>query len=539
MDTIFYNGVIRTLDKAYPQVSAMAVKDGVILRLGTDQEVLSLADANTKKIDLEGRLMLPGFSDTHLHLLFYATFKRRIDLVDTTSYEEVVRLCKDDAEKARKENRWVIGCNFNQVNWSDVNKIPDRHDLDAIAADVPVFLQRACGHIVCLNTKALQLAGLWDERADTTKHTMDFGEDGLPNGYVRENSAMCVQSCWERFTVKAIKEMLVTVCKEAASKGIVQVHSDDFNLVADDDFADVIQAYKELAEEGRLPIRVNEQIRFRRAEQIQRFLDMGYRANDTLGRFKFGPIKFLCDGSLGSHSAAMRQPYRNDPGTKGLLLFGDEELYELAELAYTNSFHLVAHCIGDAALEQMLNTIQRVSRTHPHPDRRNGIIHCQIMDQAQQDRFKEMNLVAYVQPVFLKADSKVVDDCVGPELGRQSYNWRRYEDLGVHMCGGSDCPVEPFDVLPNLYYAVTRRDGRNGPQWYPENGVTLEEAVEMFTSEAAYASYDEDRYGTLTVGKYADLVVLDRNIFERPLEELFDTQVMLTMVEGEIVYQRG
>ena len=160
------------------------------------------------------------------------------------------------------------------------------------------------------------------------------------------------------------------------------------------------------------------------------------------------------------------------------------------------------------------------------------------MDQAQQDRFKEMNLVAYVQPVFLKADSKVVDDCVGPELGKQSYNWRRYEDLGVHMCGGSDCPVEPFDVLPNLYYAVTRRDGRNGPQWYPENGVTLEEAVEMFTSEAAYASYDEDRYGTLTVGKYADLVVLDRNIFERPLEELFDTQVMLTMVEGEIVYQR-
>lgn len=538
MDTIFYNGVIRTLDKAYPKVSALAIKDGVILRLGTDEEILPLANSETRKIDLQGRLMLPGFADTHLHILFHATFKRRIDLVNTKTYQEVVSLCRKDAEEARKTNRWVIGCNFNQVNWSDSNKIPDRHDLDAIAEDVPIFLQRACGHIVCLNTKALQLAGFWDERADTTKETMDFGADGLPNGYVRENSAMRVQSCWERFTVEEIKELLESACCEAASKGIVQVHSDDFNLVADNDFKDVLQAYKELSEEGRLPIRVNEQIRFRRLEQVQEFLDLGYRANDVIGRFKFGPIKFLCDGSLGSHSAAMREPYKNDPGTRGLLLFENEELYGMAKLAYQNGYHLVAHCIGDASLEQMLNTIQRVSREFPHPDRRNGIIHCQIMDKAQQDRFREMNLVAYVQPVFIRADSKVVDDCVGPELGKQSYNWRRYVDLGVHMCGGSDCPVEPFDVLPNLYYAVTRKGAPNEVAWYPENGVTLDEAVEMFTKEAAYASYDEDKYGTLTVGKYADLVVLDRDIYERPLEELFDTQVLMTMVEGEIVYER-
>lgn len=538
MDTIFYNGVIRTLDKAYPKVSAMAIKDGVILRMGTDEEVLPLAGPETRKVDLQGRLVLPGFSDTHLHILFYATFKRRIDLVNTKTYAEVVSLCKKDVEEARKAGRWVIGCNFNQVNWSDSNKIPDRHDLDAIAEDVPVFLQRACGHIVCMNTKALQLAGFWDERADTTKETMDFGPDGLPNGYVRENSAMRVQSCWERFTVEEIKDLLESACREAAAKGIVQVHSDDFNLVADNDFKDVLQAYKELAEEGRLPIRVNEQIRFRRLEQVEEFLALGYRANDTIGRFKFGPIKFLCDGSLGSHSAAMRAPYKNDPGTKGLLLFGDEELYQIAKLAYQNSYHLAAHCIGDAALEQMLNTIQRVSREFPAADRRNGIIHCQIMDEAQQDRFREMNLVAYVQPVFLKADSKVVDDCVGAELGKQSYNWRRYADLGVHMSGGSDCPVEPFDVLPNLYYAVTRKASPEEEAWYPENGVTLDEAVEMFTKEAAYASYDEDKHGTLTVGKYADLVVIDRDIYERPLEELFDAQVLMTMVEGEVVYEK-
>ncbi len=538
MDTIFYNGVIRTLDKAYPMVSAMAVKNGIIMRLGTDEEILALADHETKKVDLKGSLMLPGFSDTHLHLLFYATFKRRIDLTSTKTFAEAAELCRKDAEKARQEGRWVVGCNFNQVNWSDTDKIPDRNDLDAIASDIPVFLQRACGHIVCLNTKALQEAGLWEERAETTKETMDFGEDGLPNGYVRENSAMMIQSRCEHYDVADIKELIYNAAKEAASKGIVQVHSDDFNLLADDDLEDVLEAYKELSEEGRLPVRVNEQIRFRRAEQIERFLALGYKANDTIGRFKFGPVKFLVDGSLGSHSAAMRKPYLNDPDTQGILLFSDDDLYELASIAYRGGYHLVAHCIGDAALQQMLDTIERVSEEYPAADRRNGIIHCQIMDEEQQDRFKQMNLVAYVQPVFIRADSKIVDDCVGPELGRQSYNWRRYEDLGVHMCGGSDCPVEPFDVLPNLYYAVTRKDELNGSEWYPENGVTLEEAVEMFTKEAAYASYDEDKYGTLTVGKYADLVVLDRNIFERPLEELFETQVLMTMVEGEVTYKK-
>ena len=253
MDTIFYNGIIHTLDKAYPEVSALAIKDGVILRLGSDEEILALKEPQTRLIDLQGRLMLPGFADTHLHLLFYGTFRRRIDLVNTTTYEEVVRMCREGAEKVRGTNRWVIGCNFNQINWTDTNKIPDRNDLDAIASDVPIFLQRACGHIVCMNTMALQLAGLWDERAATTKETMDFGPDGLPNGYVRENSAMCVQSCWERYTVEEIKDILESTCLEAASKGIVQVHTDDFNLIADDDFEDVLQAYRELNEEGGCP----------------------------------------------------------------------------------------------------------------------------------------------------------------------------------------------------------------------------------------------------------------------------------------------
>lgn len=538
MDTIFYNGIIRTMDRAYPQVSAMAVKDGVILRLGDDREILALKEPQTELVDLEGKLVLPGFCDSHLHILSYAIAKRQIPLADTGTFAEAARLCREDAEQARAEGRWVIGSNFNEGHWSDTHKMPDRHDLDAIAADVPIYLQRACSHIACLNTRALQLAGLWDERADTTRETMDFGPDGLPNGYVRENTVVRVRSGWQRYTVPEIKSLLEEGCRDAAAQGIVQIHSDDFNVIADGQFEDVLTAYRQLSEEGRLPIRVNEQVRFRTREQLQRFLDRGCRANDTFGRFKIGPVKFLCDGSLGSHSAALRQPYQNDPETRGILLFTDEELYALAELAYTNGFHLAAHCIGDAALEQMLNILERITCDFPSPDRRNGIIHCQIMDERQQERFREMNLVAYLQPVFIKEDAKIADSCVGTALCRQSYNWRRYGDLGVHMCGGSDCPVEPMDVLKNLYCAVTRKGDRDAAPWYPENGVTLEEAVAMFTWEGAYASYDEAQHGTLTVGKWADLVVLDRDIFTLPPEALLETQVLMTMVEGEVVYRR-
>jgi len=535
MDTIFYNGVIKTLDDAYPQVSAIAVKNGVIVRAGSDEEMLALAGEHTKKVDLGGRFALPGFCDTHMHVFLTGMFARRIDLTNVKSWAEAVELCRKDAEKARAEGRWILGSNFNQDYWSDTHKIPDRHDLDAIAEDVPVFLQRACGHIACCNTKALQICGLWEERKETTKETMDFEESGLPNGYVRENTAFIPQSYFGQYTKDEIKDMVVEACQNALSKGLVQLHSHDFGMLGADYEAGV-QVYRELEEEGRLPLRIYQQNYVRGMKELEEFLSMGYKQNDAIGHFKFGPVKMVADGSLGSHSAAMRQPYHNDPETRGILMYRDEEVEEVCLRAMSEGYDFVAHCIGDAALEQVLNAIERGHYQYGRADSRDGIIHCQIMDKEQQDRFKKLNMVAYVQPIFVKADGLVVDDCVGEELAKQSYNWRLYIDLGVHMCGGSDCPIEPFDPLPGLYYAVTRKDA-NGRPWHPENGVTLDEAVRMFTVEAAYASHEEAERGTLGVGKYCDMVVMDKNIYEEPIEELLNTRVVMTIVDGEIAYQ--
>ena len=539
MDKILYNGVIRTLDDAYGTVSAIAIKNGIIIKMGSDEDILPLADEHTEQIDLKGQLVLPGFHDTHLHLLFYGTLKRKINLVDVTTFEDVVSLCQERVSRAQEENKWVIGCNFNQDNWTDTNKLPDRHDLDNISGDVPVALLRACGHIVCLNTAGLKKTGLWDEKEESTSEMLDFGADGKPNGYVREKTAISIQPSLETFTLDDMKNILIDACNEAASKGITQLQSDDFNILNENDYEDVIRVYRELCEADMLPIRVVEQARFASDEQLRDFLSHGHKFNQSYGNFKIGPLKVIEDGSLGSHSAAMRKPYFNDENVTGILIRNEEDFYNHCKIAYKEGFPVITHCIGDASLELVCKVVDRLMKEYPAVDRRNGIVHCQIMDEDLQERFRELNLLAYVQPVFIKADSKVVDECVGTELASKSYNWRRFIDMGVHMSGGSDCPVEPFDILPNLFYAVTRKPAPGLEAWYPENAVTLEEAVKMFTKEGAYSSYDENRLGTLSAGKLADLVVLDKNIFEENIEELFNTKVMMTMVGGKVVYERS
>ena len=208
------------------------------------------------------------------------------------------------------------------------------------------------------------------------------------------------------------------------------------------------------------------------------------------------------------------------------------------KMAHDHGMQIAIHCIGDAALNQALTMYERIQRENPRTDCRHGIVHCQIMDEAQQDRFKKSNILAYIQPIFIKSDMNIVDDCVGEDLARQSYNWRRFEDLGVHQSGGSDCPVEPFDILPNMEYAITRTNPQTGQSWYPENAVTREEALKIFTLEGAYASFSENQKGSLTVGKYADLAVLDRDILAIEAGDIHNTQVLMTMVEGKIVYHK-
>lgn len=521
MDTIFYNGVFYTQDQAYPQCSAAAVKNGVITALGTDEEVLLLAGHATEKIDLHGNFVVPGFIDSHLHLIYDAMVRRTIDLSQTESLAEAVALCREKAAEAEARSSWLLAGNFNQDDWTE-HRLPTRADMDAISTKVPVVFQRACLHISVCNTKALEAAGLLEQ---------------CPDGIVREQEQNAISQAEPLPDLEELKELILDGADKASEAGITEVHTDDFTVLPGTCGQLIMQAYRELSEAGLLNVRIYEQCNLETLPELKQFLAAGHRTGDDYGFFRIGPLKIIADGSLGVHTAAMRTPYQNAPDTKGIYNYTDEELSQMVSMAQENNMQMAIHCIGDGALEQTLTALRIAHCENPKPNLRHGIVHCQIMSKEQQDWFQKLNLLAYIQPIFVRYDMHIVEDCVGKELAKTSYNWRRFADLGVHQCAGSDCPVEKFDILPNLQYAVTRKDPDSGKSWYPEYALTLEEALRAFTYEGAYAAFSEDVRGSISVGKYADLTVLDRNLFEIPAEEISEAKVVLTMAGGKVTYR--
>ena len=537
MDRIFFNGQIVTVDPQYPEASAVAVKNGIVMAVGSDEEVKAMAGPATEMVDLKGAFMCPGLIDSHMHLLLLSNKLRRTDIGVAKTFRECMDIMAKAAEEKKGTNGWAMGIGFNQDDWTDCNEVPTRLDLDKACGDVPAYIERACGHIATLNTKAMELMGMMNEKEGESQYKLRYFEDGTPNGVLCEDTVRLVEEYFPIPTVPEMKELILMGARYIAAKGLVGVHSDDLNLVVPvKDMPVILQAYKELSEADELPIRVHQQCRMLNLPMIEKFCSE-YKVRTKWGKnFTIGDIKIMGDGSLGAHTAVLRGEYKNAPEDHGIPLHDDEELYAMFRVAHNAGYPIVVHVIGDGAMDQVVNGYELVMNENPKANMRHGIIHCQIMDEAQQDRFVKLNLLAYAQPVFVRYDSQIVDDCVGSELAKTSYNWRRYIDLGVHMSGGSDCPVEDCDPLANLYYAVTRM-GMDGKPWYPENGVTMEEALRMFTIEGAYSAFEEAERGSITVGKYADFTVLDKNIMKNPPEELLNTKVLMTVVNGKTVYE--
>ncbi|MBP5750390.1 MAG: amidohydrolase, partial [Firmicutes bacterium] len=496
-----------------------------------------MAGPTTEMVDLKGAFMCPGLIDSHMHLLLLSNKLRRTDIGKAKTFAECMDIMAKAAEEKKGTNGWAMGIGFNQDDWTDCNDVPTRLDLDKACGDVPAYIERACGHIATLNTKAMELMGMMNEKEGESPYKLRYFEDGTPNGVLCEDTVRLVEEYFPIPTVPEMKELILTGARYIAAKGLAGVHSDDLNLVVPvKDMPVILQAYKELSEADELPIRVHQQCRMLNLPMIEKFCSE-YKVRTKWGKnFTIGDIKIMGDGSLGAHTAVLRGEYKNAPEDHGIPLHDDEELYAMFRVAHEAGYPIVVHVIGDGAMDQVVTGYELVMNENPKPNMRHGIIHCQIMDEAQQDRFVKLNLLAYAQPVFVRYDSQIVDDCVGSELAKTSYNWRRFIDMGVHMSGGSDCPVEDCDPLANLYYAVTRM-GMDGKPWYPENGVTMEEALRMFTIEGAYSAFEEAERGSITIGKYADFTVLDKNIMKNPPEELLNTKVLMTVVNGKTVFE--
>ncbi len=541
MDKIFYNGLIKTMEKAYPYVEAVAVQDGIILHLGKYEDIIKYRTENTEMVDLEGNFMYPGFIDSHLHTVEINRNRRLLDMKEAKTFEEAMRLIavRDREMNEKGQEGWLIGILFNENDWADKKEVPNRLDLDRVCSDRPCCIQRVCGHTVSYNTKALDLCGIMGEKPGETKRNMDFFPDGTPQGQMYENDGWTFLRYQPVPSVEYFKECFALESAEYAKKGLVAVHTGDINqLNPVKDNANILQAYKEAAEEGLLTSRLYVWLRCEQADLLK-LMVKAYPFGTTFGpdkKVKTVCVKQLMDGSLGAHSGYMRHGYLNDPDAANVSTHTDEEINELADITNAAGYPLVAHCIGDAAVQQLLNAFEYSQHKHPMADIRNGVMHCQIMGDDQVDRMARDGILAYVQPVFLRSDAAIVEDCVGPEIGKQSYNWRRMLDRGLHVIGGSDCPIESNDPINNIYYAVTR-DGGNGNPWNPECAMTVEEAIAAFTIEGAYAAYEEQRRGSIAPGKYADFTVLDRNLMEIDPWTIRDTKVVMTVIDGKIVYR--
>lgn len=538
VDLILINGKIHTMDKERNIVEAIGINGDIIEKVGTNKEIMALKNNSTKIIDLEGKVVLPGFNDSHMHLLSYGYSLNRIELGGAKSIEEINCIIKNIIEeKDMEKGEWVNGRGWNQDYFIGEKRFPTRYDLDKISLEHPILIGRACGHIVVVNSKALELLNITKDTPQVDGGHFDLDENGEPLGIFRENALGLVYSKLPNPTVDDIKHMMVRAIEDLNKNGVTSVGTDDFDAFPDVDYEKIILAYQELKEENKLKVRVYEQFLIQDKDRLQGFIDKGYGSSWGDKFFKLGSLKLLVDGSLGARTAALTEDYSDDYNNKGITKLLQDELDIIVDLANQYNIQVAIHGIGDRAMYMALESIEKVLDKNPRDNHRHGIVHCQITDEELLNKFAELKIIAYIQPIFLDYDWKIVRSRVGENRERTSYNWKTMLDKNITIACGSDSPVETFNVMKGIYEAVTRKDLDGNPQggWLPEQRLTVDEAVYGYTMGGAYASFEENIKGSLEEGKLADMVVLSKDIFNMEEDSIKDVEVVATIFGGELV----
>lgn len=538
VDLILINGKIHTMDKERNIVEAIGINGDIIEKVGTNKEIMALKNNSTKIIDLEGKVVLPGFNDSHMHLLSYGYSLNRIELGGAKSIEEINCIIKNIIEeKDMEKGEWVNGRGWNQDYFIGEKRFPTRYDLDKISLEHPILIGRACGHIVVVNSKALELLNITKDTPQVDGGHFDLDENGEPLGIFRENALGLVYSKLPNPTVDDIKHMMVRAIEDLNKNGVTSVGTDDFDAFPDVDYEKIILAYQELKEENKLKVRVYEQFLIQDKDRLQGFIDKGYGSSWGDKFFKLGPLKLLVDGSLGARTAALTEDYSDDYNNKGITKLLQDELDIIVDLANQYNIQVAIHGIGDRAMYMVLESIEKALDKNPRDNHRHGIVHCQITDEELLNKFAELKIIAYIQPIFLDYDWKIVRSRVGENRERTSYNWKTMLDKNITIACGSDSPVETFNVMKGIYEAVTRKDLDGNPQggWLPEQKLTVDEAVYGYTMGGAYASFEENIKGSLEEGKLADMVVLSKDIFNMEEDSIKDVEVVATIFGGELV----
>lgn len=517
---------------------AAAISDNRIVKLGTDSEIKAICKGEaTQKIDLKGKTVLPGFNDSHLHVLAYGLEKNQVDLSRAGSPEEVIEITRRFIQKRNKKpGEWVLGSGWGR-NSELEKKSLTREDLDKISCEHPIYLLRICSHTAVANSLALKLIGA-NQDVSVKGGAFDVDENGELNGVIRENALDWFEKRMPQPTKSEMKDALAAAVNEAASYGLTSLQSSDlhhFNC-----FEDMVELFTSMKDAGKLPVRINEQLYLPEKDMLLEYLERYHNQITEDDFFRPGPLKILTDGSLGARTAALQEEYSNDPENKGVLIYSQEELNDMVSLAHGRGMQVFLHAIGDAAIKSGIDALENAILSKPCLHR-HRINHVQIGNRILFERMSKLGLLADIQPAFVGSDWSMVEELVGKERAKTSYAWKTMLDMGIPLAGGSDCPTEKLNPLRGIYSAVTRKgmDDRPEEGFLPEQALTVAEAVSIYTKGSAYACFEEDKKGTLEEGKLADMVVLSEDLFAVDKKDMKEVETVCTIADGKVVYSNG
>ena len=530
---LFYNGHFYT-GPGYA-ASVLWAQGGRIRALG-GPELLAAAPPELPRTDLGGGWALPGFNDSHLHLLDVGRGLASVDLFGASGPADIAARCAAFVRAhAVPPGQAVYGNGWNQDLFAGPHTLPTRADLDAAVPDHPLLLDRVCGHIMLCNTAALRAAGITSQTPDPPGGGIDRGPGGEPNGLLRDNAVALVRPLLPAETPAACAGRWRAALAHAAAHGLTSVQTCD---VRSRDWPTVLAALEELDAQDALPLRLTLQCAMDTPEDLQALWDAGYRPGAHGKRWKIGPLKLFLDGSLGARTAWLRGGYTDAPGAHGLCCLPMAEALALARKADAAGMQVVAHAIGDGAMEEMLDIIETLNapRGGANP-LRHGVVHCQVTAPGQWDRLAALGAGALVQPIFLDYDHTIVTARCGAALAGTSYAFGDAVRRGLPVSYGTDAPVESLDPLRNLYAAVTRRPLSGGAPWQPQQAVTRAQALFCYTQGSAWQEFAEAEKGRLAPGFLADFTVLDRDYFTVPEADIPRLRVQATVTGGQVVYR--
>jgi predicted amidohydrolase YtcJ len=535
-----------TVDDARPRAEAIAIRGFEIVAVGSDREIDAYVGPETRLVELEGRLAIPGFIDGHAHYLDLGQAKMILDLTRAATWREIVEQV-DAAARQAAPGDWVLGSGWHQEKWTELPEpnldgAPLHERLSSVSPDNPVYLAHSSGHAIFVNEAAMKLAGIDSSTADPSGGTIVRDADGHPTGLMRESAEGLISAVIDRENSKRdpqerkaeLRRQMEFAGREALSKGITSIHD------AGATFA-TIDRFKAWADEGALPVRLYVMVSLEETNEVLAERLANYRiipeGNDYLA---VRSIKRMVDGGLGAHGAWLLEPYTDMPDSVGLVLDSPDNIEATGRIAIEHGFQLNTHAIGDRGNREILDVYQRIFAANPSArDLRWRIEHAQHLDPSDVPRFAELGVIAAMQGVHASSDGPWLPKRLGQKrAGEISYVWRSLLDAGAVITNGTDAPVEDVDPIASFHASVTRKMA-NGASFHPEQSMTRTEALRSYTIDNAYAAFEEHLKGSITPGKLADITVISKDITKIPLDEIPTAQVDYTIVGGKIAYSRA